>query len=57
MSFFTIVEQYQDFDFTGFFDRVTDAEVARSLSREKLSAMDFLTLLSPRAAGHLEQMA
>ena len=57
MSFFSIVEQYRDFDFTGFFERVTAADVERSLSREKLSAMDFLTLLSPRAAGHLEQMA
>ena len=57
MSFFPIVEQYQDFDFSSFFDQVTDDDVEHSLTRDKLSTMDFLTLLSPRAAGHLEQMA
>jgi 2-iminoacetate synthase len=57
MSFFTIVEQYQDFDFARFFDQVTDAAIVQSLTREKPGPMDFLTLLSPKAAAHLEPMA
>jgi len=57
MSFFEVVEQYQGFDFSRFFDQVTDAAVEQSLAKEKPGPMDFLTLLSPRAAGHLESMA
>jgi 2-iminoacetate synthase len=57
MSFFEIVEQYQRFDFQQFFDQVTDAAIERSLTREKPGAIDFLTLLSPRAANYLEAMA
>jgi len=57
MSVFTIIEQYQGFDWSGFFDQVTDEAVDRSLAKDKPDAMDFLTLLSPRAAGHLEAMA
>jgi len=57
MSFFQIVEQYRGFDFQQFFDQVTDEAVERSLAREKPGAIDFLTLLSPRAATYLEPMA
>lgn len=57
MSFFTVVEQYQQFDFERFFSEVTDTAVERSLAREKPGPMDFLTLLSPRAAAYLEPMA
>ncbi|MBM9535815.1 2-iminoacetate synthase ThiH [Desulfobulbus alkaliphilus] len=57
MSFYEIVQKYSPFDFEGFFDQVTDAAIKRSLAREKPGAMDFLTLVSPRAAGHLEAMA
>jgi len=57
MSFYQIVEQYQAFDFQQFFEQVTDEAIERSLAREKPGALDFLTLLSPRAAGFLEPMA
>jgi 2-iminoacetate synthase len=57
MSFYQIVEQYRGFDFQQFFDQVTDEAIEQSLSREKPWAIDFLTLLSPRAAGYLEPMA
>ena len=57
MSFYAIIEQYKDFDFGRFFDQVTDAAVEQSLTRDKPGVMDFLTLLSPKAAGHLESMA
>jgi 2-iminoacetate synthase len=57
MSYFEVVEQYRDFDFTRFFDQVDDAAIERSLAKAKPGVMDFLTLLSPRATVHLEAMA
>lgn len=57
MSFFTTIEQYQGFDFERFFQEVTDETIERSLAKNKVGALDFLTLLSPRAAGYLEPMA
>lgn len=57
MSFFSIVECYREFDTERFFAQVTDADIERALAKDKPSAMDFLALLSPRAAGHLEAMA
>ncbi len=57
MSFYEIVEQYKGFDFEQFFHQVTDEAIERSLAREKPGAIDFLTLLSPKAAGYLEPMA
>ncbi len=57
MSFFTTVEQYQDFSFTDFFAQVTDVQIEQVLHKEVLSPADFLILLSPRAANHLEAMA
>ena len=57
MSFYRIIEQYRDFDFSQFFEQVTDQAIKSSLARERPDALDFLTLLSPRAAGHLESMA
>ncbi len=43
--------------FPDFFDQVTDAAIEQSLAKEKPGPMDFLTLLSPKAAGYLESMA
>ena len=57
MSFLSTVEQYQDFDFSSFFDQVSDSAIERSLVCDKPSVTDFMNLLSPRAAGHLEAMA
>lgn len=57
MSFFATIEQYQGFDFERFFQKVDEAAIERSLSRKTLSALDFLTLLSPKAVGSLELMA
>lgn len=57
MSFYQIIEQYKEFDFVQFFNRVTDTAIARSLAKEKPGPMDLLTLLSPRAAVFLEPMA
>lgn len=57
MSFFATIDQYHGFDFEQFFHAVTDAAIKSSLAKDKLGALDFLTLLSPRAAGYLEPMA
>jgi len=57
MSFIDIVEKYEDFDFEGFFGQVRDRDVECALAKEKMEPMDFLALLSPTAAGHLEPLA
>jgi 2-iminoacetate synthase len=59
MSFYSIIEQYRDFDFAGFFAGVTGEMVERCLAKEKLNPIDFLTLLSPKAGEgqYLEAMA
>ena len=57
MSFFKTIEQYQHVDLPALFAEVSDADVTRSLARDLPGPMDFLALLSPRAAGHLEAMA
>jgi 2-iminoacetate synthase len=57
MSFIEILNSYSDFDFEGFWQSVDDDQVHRSLNVERPTPMDLLTLLSPRAADHLEAMA
>lgn len=57
MSFQTVIDRYRGFDLQQFFDALGDADVTASLGKEKLGVEDFLALLSPRAAGHLEAMA
>jgi 2-iminoacetate synthase len=57
MSFYNVLAQYKEFDFTSFFERVTPEQVEAALAREKLSEKDFLALLSPAASGYLEAMA
>ncbi|MDY0391736.1 2-iminoacetate synthase ThiH [Desulfobulbus oligotrophicus] len=57
MSFFDTIKQYHAFEFTQFFNTVTSTDVERSLAKNRLNTFDFLTLLSPAAAGYLEAMA
>jgi 2-iminoacetate synthase len=57
MSFYEIIDQYKHFGFDDFFARKRSEDVERVLGRNHLSEMDFLTLLSPAAAQHLEPMA
>ena len=53
MSFQEWLSDYREFDFDGFFAGVTNADVVRSLNKESLGTMDFMTLLSPLAGDHL----
>ena len=57
MSFYTIIKEYDGFDFSAFFETVTDGDIERILGKEKLSNIDFLMLLSEKATNHLEAMA
>lgn len=57
MSFYRNLEQYRDFDFEGFFSKVTPQDIQRILSKDKLGELDFLALLSEPAAEYLEHMA
>lgn len=57
MSFDQELEEYRNFDFRGYFDRVTEQDICGALARERLTAWDYLTLLSPRAETYLEAMA
>lgn len=57
MSFYEVIEKYRDFDFDRYFEKVSDSDVLRSLSKDKLNHEDVLNLLSPTARKHLEVMA
>lgn len=57
MDFYDYMRPYVNFDFQGFLDKITDDDVRRAINKTSLSPFDFLTLLSPKAAGHLEEMA
>lgn len=57
MSFFETIERYEHFDANAFFGRVTEADVCRAIEQDRLGPLDYLTLLSPRAEAHLEEIA
>ncbi len=57
MSFLNSVEQYQGFSYSDFFASLTDAQIEQAIQKSVLGPTDFLTLLSPLAANHLEAMA
>lgn len=57
MSFYNEYLKYKDFDFDKFFNEVTKEDVLKVVSKERLSELDFLTLLSPNAETQLEQTA
>ncbi|HEY8805665.1 MAG TPA: 2-iminoacetate synthase ThiH [Clostridium sp.] len=57
MSFYKEYLKYKDFDFDSFFKAVTKEDVLRVIGKEKLSELDYLTLLSPNAEAELEQIA
>ena len=57
MSFYQMIEQYNGFNFEKFFHQVTEEAIERSLARQKTGIIDFLNLLSPKAAMYLERMA
>lgn len=57
MSFYERYKQYADFDFDSFYKEITAEDVLRVLGKDKLTARDFMLLLSPAAGQYLESMA
>ncbi|HOM02110.1 MAG TPA: 2-iminoacetate synthase ThiH [Acetivibrio sp.] len=58
MSFYERYMEYKNFDFEGFFDRVTDRDIINIINKDRrLSELEFLMLLSQKAAKYLEPMA
>jgi 2-iminoacetate synthase len=57
MTFYDELRRYDSLDCDSFFASVTDADIARIIVKDRLTPMDFLALLSPCAASHLEAMA
>jgi 2-iminoacetate synthase len=57
MSFYNKVQEYRNFDFSGFTRKVSDNDIIKIIKKESLSQQDFLTLLSPKAFNHIEDMA
>lgn len=55
-----LYEEYQrfgNFDFDAFFNKLTDTDILRIISKNRLSELDYLALLSPRAEKYLEEIA
>ncbi|TCT15648.1 tyrosine lyase ThiH [Natranaerovirga pectinivora] len=57
MSFYEVYNQYKNMDFEGYFSKLTENDIHRIINKDKISALEFLALLSPVAKGSLELMA
>lgn len=57
MSFIETIEYYQNFNSDTFFNSINETDVRRVLGRDRLGALDYLTLLSPCAESCLEEIA
>lgn len=56
-SVYDYLNKYSDFDFYGFWSKVTDDDVLRVLNKRNLNEEDLLVLLSEKAEDFLEEMA
>lgn len=57
MSYYDEYFKWQDFNFKEYFKTVTEQQVARVITKNKLNKQDFLKLLSPAAVNYLEPVA
>lgn len=57
ISFYDLYSELKDFDFTGYWDQLTDNDILSIIDKDRLTKMDYLALLSPRAGNYLEPMA
>lgn len=57
MGFYETIRKFQDFDFNNYFEKVTNNDIERVLSKDRINEEDFLKLLSPKAENYLEAMA
>lgn len=57
MSFYEKYLKYKDFDFDGFFENITDEHIQSIINKERLTELDYLALMSHKAARFLEPLA
>lgn len=57
MGFYEVRRNYDNFDFEGFFQQVAAESIQKTIAKNRLAALDYLALLSPRAEMYLEEMA
>ncbi|QGU00676.1 2-iminoacetate synthase (ThiH) [Candidatus Syntrophocurvum alkaliphilum] len=57
MSFYEYYSNYKNIEHEAFFKNLTEADILRTISKSKISELEFLALLSPLAANYLEDMA
>ncbi|MGL4763065.1 MAG: 2-iminoacetate synthase ThiH [Sarcina sp.] len=57
MSFLKVIEEFENFDFAGYFDKVSDSDILNSINKSKKDYTDLLNLLSQKAEKFLENMA
>ncbi len=57
MSFYQIYQYYKGFDFKAHFNSISDNTVLKAINKDVLTNTDLMSLLSPYAEKHLEEMA
>lgn len=57
MSFYQEYLHYNGFNVEGYLESITNSDILRLITKDRLSELDFLTLLSPAAEMCLEEMA
>ncbi|AGL00414.1 2-iminoacetate synthase ThiH [Desulfoscipio gibsoniae] len=57
MSFYEEYKKFSDNDFSAFFNELEDQDIRRIIGKSRLTELDYLALLSPRAEKYLEEMA
>jgi 2-iminoacetate synthase len=57
MNFYEYKKQFNSFNFKKYFASVTDSKIQKILSKNSITLLDYLALLSPAAQKHIEQMA
>lgn len=57
MSFYERYLEYKNYDFEGFFDKVTEGDIVNIINKDRLTESDFLRLLSKKAVNYLEPLA
>lgn len=57
MSFYEVLGKFNSFDFEGFFKQAAGDRIKKIIAKNRLTELDYLSLLSPAAEEHLEEMA
>lgn len=57
MSFYERYREYKNFGFETFFDRVSEQDIINTISKDRITELEFLMLLSQKASKYLEPMA